>query len=169
GPSGRHAPVRPAGPGGRRSPPDRLGLGQGRRTGLRGAPGDCRESCGTVLAIERKRARLSAAGCTAGLAAGECAVLMEAVKSVSMKWLRSVVCALATSCALPALADTVWLKNGDRLTGAIKAFGGGKLVLQAPCAGEMSISWSSVATLESDQALMIKQNQCEGEVARSLQ
>lgn len=86
-----------------------------------------------------------------------------------MKLLRSVVCALATSCALPALADTVWLKNGDRLTGTIKAFDGGKLVLQTPYVGEMSISWSSVATLESDQALMIKQNQYEGEVARSLQ
>lgn len=73
------------------------------------------------------------------------------------------------SCALPTLADTVWLKNGDRLTGTIKAFDGGKLVMQTPYAGEMSISWSSVATLESDQALMIKQSLYEGEVARSLQ
>ncbi|HLT05770.1 MAG TPA: DUF481 domain-containing protein, partial [Pseudomonas sp.] len=62
---------------------------------------------------------------------------------------RSVVCAAALGCAWPVLADTVWLKNGDRLTGTIKAFDGGKLVLQTPYCGELSISWSSVATLES--------------------
>ena len=28
------------------------------------------------------------------------------------------------------LADTVWLKNGDRLTGKIKVFDGGKLLIQ---------------------------------------
>lgn len=82
---------------------------------------------------------------------------------------RSVVCAAALGCALPALADTVWLKNGDRLTGTIKAFDGGKLVLQTPYSGELSINWSSVATLESDQALLVKQSQYDGEVARSLQ
>ena len=29
------------------------------------------------------------------------------------------------SCSLSAVADTVWLKNGDRLTGTIKLFDGG--------------------------------------------
>ena len=86
-----------------------------------------------------------------------------------MTLFRSVVCVVALGCALPALGDTVWLKNGDRLTGTIKAFDGGKLVLQTPYSGELSISWSSVATLESDQAVMVKQSRYEGEVARSLQ
>ena len=29
----------------------------------------------------------------------------------------------------PAIADTVWMKNGDKLSGKIKVFDGGKLLL----------------------------------------
>ena len=46
---------------------------------------------------------------------------------------RSLLCLLAVSlCASPVFADTVWMKNGDRLSGKIKVFDGGKLLLKTP-------------------------------------
>ena len=42
---------------------------------------------------------------------------------------RTLLCLALTLAATPALADTVWLKNGDRLTGKIKFYDGGKLLL----------------------------------------
>jgi hypothetical protein len=33
-------------------------------------------------------------------------------------------------CSSAAFADTVWLKNGDRLTGTIRFFDGSKLLLE---------------------------------------
>lgn len=48
---------------------------------------------------------------------------------------RSLLCLLAVSlCASPVFADTVWMKNGDRLSGKIKVFDGGKLLLETPMA-----------------------------------
>lgn len=68
-----------------------------------------------------------------------------------------------------ALADTVWLKNGDRLTGTIKFFDGSKLLLQTDYGGAIALDWKKIATLESDQELLVKQDDVNGERARSLQ
>ncbi|RML93484.1 hypothetical protein APX70_08348, partial [Pseudomonas syringae pv. maculicola] len=65
------------------------------------------------------------------------------------------------------LADTVWLKNGDRLTGTIKVFDGGKLLLQTEYGGAIALDWKQVKTLKSDQPLLIKQDEHTGEVAKS--
>lgn len=67
-----------------------------------------------------------------------------------------------------AFADTVWLKNGDRLTGTIRVFDGGKLVLQTDYGGTIPLDWKKVATLESDRELLIKQGDFAGERAKSL-
>ncbi len=43
---------------------------------------------------------------------------------------RTLLCLALCATATSALADTVWLKNGDRLSGKIKFFDGGKLLLE---------------------------------------
>lgn len=69
----------------------------------------------------------------------------------------------------PTLADTVWMKNGDRLSGKIVLFDGGKLVLATDYGGTVALKWSKVASLESDRELLIKQDELVGERAKSLQ
>ncbi|WXL24982.1 DUF481 domain-containing protein [Ectopseudomonas mendocina] len=68
-----------------------------------------------------------------------------------------------------AMADTVWLKNGDRLTGKIKFYDGSKLVLETEYGGNIALDWKKIATLESDQEMLVKQDAVTGERAKSLQ
>ncbi|EPM71250.1 hypothetical protein A584_09906 [Pseudomonas syringae pv. theae ICMP 3923] len=82
---------------------------------------------------------------------------------------RTLLCLAITAVSTPLLADTVWLKNGDRLTGTIKVFDGGKLLLQTEYGGAIALDWKQVKTLKSDQPLLIKQDEHTGEVAKSLQ
>ena len=82
---------------------------------------------------------------------------------------RTLLCVSLSVFALPSLADTVWLKNGDRLTGKISLLDGGKLLIETEYGGSIPVKWSQVATLESNQQLLIKQNDVTGEVAKSLQ
>lgn len=82
---------------------------------------------------------------------------------------RILLCLAAISACTPALGDTVWLKNGDRLSGKIKLFDGGKLLIQTEYAGAIPIDWKQVKTLESDQELLVKQDAYTGEKAKSLQ
>ena len=82
---------------------------------------------------------------------------------------RILLCLAAISACAPALGDTVWLKNGDRLSGKIKLFNGGSLMIQTEYAGAIPIDWKQVKTLESDQELLVKQDAYTGEKAKSLQ
>ncbi|GAB7533477.1 DUF481 domain-containing protein [Pseudomonas sp. 3A(2025)] len=82
---------------------------------------------------------------------------------------RTLLCLAVTCASTPLLADTVWLKNGDRLTGTIKMFDGGKLLLQTDYGGSIPLDWAQVKTLESKEPLLVKQSQYTGEVAQSLQ
>lgn len=75
----------------------------------------------------------------------------------------------ASCCVSSAFADTVWMKNGDRLSGKIKVFDGGKLLLEKPYGGSIALDWKQVKTLESDQELLVKQDAYSGEKAKSLQ
>lgn len=82
---------------------------------------------------------------------------------------KTLLCLALSVAATSASADTVWLKNGDRLTGKIKFYDGGKLLLQTEYGGAIALDWSKIATLESDQELLIKENAVAGERAKALQ
>ncbi|AYC35135.1 DUF481 domain-containing protein [Pseudomonas cavernae] len=81
---------------------------------------------------------------------------------------QALLCLALAGASAPLLADTVWLKNGDRLTGKIKVFDGGKLVLATDYGGNIILDWKKVATLESDQQLLVKQDEYHGERAKAL-
>ena len=81
---------------------------------------------------------------------------------------RTLLCLAVCSASTPLLADTVWLKNGDKLTGTITVFDGGKLLIQTKYAGAVTIDWKEVKTLDSDQHLLVKQDAYSGEVSKSL-
>ncbi|MDE1163890.1 MAG: DUF481 domain-containing protein [Pseudomonas sp.] len=81
---------------------------------------------------------------------------------------RTLLCLAVVSSSSVALADTVWMKNGDRLTGKITVFDGGKLMLDTPYGGSIPLDWKQVKTLESDQELLVKQDAYNGEKAKAL-
>jgi putative salt-induced outer membrane protein YdiY len=54
-----------------------------------------------------------------------------------------------------AAADEVHLKNGDRLTGEVKSLEEGKLILETSYAGEISITWSEVEALITDEPIKV--------------
>ena len=82
---------------------------------------------------------------------------------------RTLLCLTLSTVSLPLLADTVWLKNGDRLTGKISVLDGGKLLVETDYGGSIPVDWKKVATLESNRKLLIKQDDVHGELAQSLQ
>jgi putative salt-induced outer membrane protein YdiY len=53
------------------------------------------------------------------------------------------------------LADTVVLKNGDRLTGTALKLDGGKLTFKTPYADPIAITWDQVTSLTVDKALVL--------------
>ena len=57
--------------------------------------------------------------------------------------------------ALPAFADRITLKNGDRLTGAIVTTDDQTLTLKTSFAGEVKIDRGAIAAIESDQVLNV--------------
>lgn len=82
---------------------------------------------------------------------------------------RTLLCLSLSAAAMPLMADTVWMKNGDRLTGTIKLLDGGKLLLETEYGGSIPLDWSKIATLDSEQELLVKENDVTGERAKSLQ
>lgn len=65
-------------------------------------------------------------------------------------------------------ADTVWLNNGDRLSGTIVVLDGGKLVLKTRYAGQILIDWKDIETLSSDTPLLLRRDGFNSEQARLL-
>lgn len=57
--------------------------------------------------------------------------------------------------SVPAMADQITLKNGDRLTGKIVKSDGSKLVVQSELIGEVSVDLSAVNNITSDQPLYV--------------
>jgi hypothetical protein len=82
---------------------------------------------------------------------------------------RTLLCLALAIASTPVGADTVWLKNGDRLTGKIRLLDGGKLLLETDYGGSIPLKWSKIATLQSEQQLLIKQDEVTGEIAKALQ
>src|SRR5690606_839552 len=85
-----------------------------------------------------------------------------------MKPLPSLVCLALCAASTPLFADTVWLTNGDKLTGTIQLFDSGQLLLKTEYAGTITLDVQKISTLETDQALLVKQNDFTGEHAKSL-
>ncbi|QKE64379.1 DUF481 domain-containing protein [Aquipseudomonas campi] len=71
--------------------------------------------------------------------------------------------------AWPAWADTVWLNNGDRLSGEILLLDGGKLALKTKYAGRVLIDWKDIDTLRSDKPLMLRRVGLDSESSEGLQ
>lgn len=57
--------------------------------------------------------------------------------------------------AIPALADQITLSNGDHVTGAIVKSDAKTLVIQTKYAGEVTVKWTAVASLQSDEELYV--------------
>ena len=61
-----------------------------------------------------------------------------------------------------ALADTVVLKNGDRLTGAVTQIAGGKLTLHTDYAGDVAISFDQVSSVKVEKPIVLSQETKKG-------
>ena len=73
---------------------------------------------------------------------------------------------LSLSCS--AFADTVWLNNGDRLTGEILLLDGGKLSFKTKYAGRVLIDWKDIDTLSADKPLMLRRTGRDSESSERL-
>src|SRR5579871_4559781 len=64
--------------------------------------------------------------------------------------------AIAAAMVSPAVfADTITLKNGDRLTGTIEKSDAKTLVLKTEFAGEVTLQWAAIDTINSTQPLHV--------------
>jgi hypothetical protein len=54
-----------------------------------------------------------------------------------------------------AIADVVFLKNGDRITGQVVTMEKDKLVVKTPYAGDITITWTEVANLTTDTPITV--------------
>jgi putative salt-induced outer membrane protein YdiY len=59
------------------------------------------------------------------------------------------------ACSLLSAADQVVLKNGDTITGTVIKKDGDKLTLKSEFLGEVTMPWSAVKSLKSDQELNV--------------
>jgi hypothetical protein len=83
--------------------------------------------------------------------------------------LRNLLCLTLGCMTTSVFADTVWLKNGDRLTGKVKVLDGGKLMLETDYGGSIPLDWSKVATLESETPMLVRQDEfSDPQLANSL-
>ncbi|WP_298187387.1 DUF481 domain-containing protein [uncultured Pseudomonas sp.] len=83
--------------------------------------------------------------------------------------LRTLLCLLILGLATSAWADTVWLNNGDRLSGEIVLLDGGKLALRTKYAGQVLIAWKDIDTLRSDKPLLIRRQGLDSERSNQLE
>ena len=63
-------------------------------------------------------------------------------------------CLLLLIAALPAHADEVRLKNGDRITGVTSSLAGGTLTFKA-AGGELKMPWADVTSVAIDQLMLV--------------
>lgn len=68
----------------------------------------------------------------------------------------SLVIALAGAGITQSRADTIWLTNGDQISGKITLLDSGKLFITTDYAGSISVSWDKVKTFETDHGLVIQ-------------
>lgn len=58
-------------------------------------------------------------------------------------------------CAIPSVAETVVLTNGDRLTGTVTRMAEGTLVLESEPLGTVRIPWSEIDAFSSDRPFLV--------------
>ena len=63
---------------------------------------------------------------------------------------------IGTTFALPGLADTVYLNNGDRITGTLSMEKPGRLVVSTEYAGDIVLDTAAVAAVESEAPLAVE-------------
>jgi len=68
---------------------------------------------------------------------------------------RTIVAAALLLLPFSVLADTVVLKNGDRLTGTVNQLAGGKLTVTTSYAGAVTITWDDVSSVKLDKPLIL--------------
>lgn len=83
--------------------------------------------------------------------------------------LRILLFSLVLGWLTPLWADTVWLDNGDRLTGDIVLLDGGKLALKTQYAGQVLIDWQDIDTLRSEKPLLIRRQGFDSEHSQQLE
>lgn len=83
--------------------------------------------------------------------------------------LRTLLFSLLLGLAAPVWADTVWLNNGDRLSGEIILLDGGKLALKTKYAGQVLIAWKDIDTLRSDKPLLVRRQGLDSEHSQHLE
>lgn len=64
--------------------------------------------------------------------------------------------ALFLSFPVVALADTVWLDNGDRLTGTVELLDRGRLVINTDFAGAVTVQVGRIRTMETNTPMLVK-------------
>lgn len=84
-------------------------------------------------------------------------------------WLRSLLLSVFVLLCAPVWADTVWLNNGDRLSGEIILLDGGKLALKTKYAGQVLIAWKDIDTLRSDKPLLVRRDGFDSEHSNQLE
>lgn len=82
--------------------------------------------------------------------------------------LRILSLSLFVTLATPSWAATVWLNNGDRLSGDILLLDGGKLALKTKYAGQVLIDWRDIDTLSSDKPLLLRRHGLDSEHSKQL-
>ena len=55
-----------------------------------------------------------------------------------------------------ALADTVWLKNGDKITGTIGVKVSNKLTVKTSYADEVKINWNDIHSIDADKPMLMQ-------------
>jgi len=76
-------------------------------------------------------------------------------------------CLLYYSCQ--AYADTVWMENGDKITGKIESLQAGKLTIVSGYAGVIRVDWAQVQQLESSSKIKMPDTQTRAEYFSRLQ
>jgi sRNA-binding regulator protein Hfq len=55
----------------------------------------------------------------------------------------------------PLMADDIYIKNGNHISGNIISMSNNQVVIKTSYAGEISVNWSEIASLKTDQKLAI--------------
>jgi len=70
--------------------------------------------------------------------------------------LASVLSILFSPLANPAFADTVWLKNGDKITGTLGVKISNKLTVKTSYADEVKINWNDIHSIDAEKPILMQ-------------